>query len=176
MPGLWLLAPGSRGLWLLQPEQNPPIQREHGPLLSPLKPMKKHLMQLQAGTTVRRKQAPVQLCQRVTELFFFKGSLPNTVPWYGWSKHEEPFLSCEPHSAAHPETECLWYLPKYSTPERGRLEALGVRCHSLNSFKVSKPKVLQLWLQKKAVRNYLFLWLDLTCASRRSPGKPVSSM
>lgn len=55
-PGLWLLAPGSQGLWLLQPEQNPPIQREHGPLLLPLRPMKKHLMQLQAGTTVKRKQ------------------------------------------------------------------------------------------------------------------------
>lgn len=131
MPGLWLLAPGSRGLWLLQPEQNPPIQREHGPLLSLLKPMKKHLMQLQAGTTVKRKWAPVQLCQRLTELEpFLKDHCPLYLGMGEVSMKNHSWAAS--HTAQHIQRQdvCRTF-PNTQHLREKDMEALEV--HSLNN-------------------------------------------
>lgn len=51
-------------------------------------------------------------------LNLFNGLFPEPLPWRGWRKRQEPFLSYEPCSAARPETGHLWYLPIYSTPEK----------------------------------------------------------
>lgn len=118
MPGLLLLAPGSWVLWLLLPEQTLPARKELRPLLSQLGPMRKRWRRQPAETITRRKQAHFTfLFCSVTKKIF---SLNLLWPWYGWSRHEEPSLSYEPHTAAHPETKHLWYLPICSKPGRGR--------------------------------------------------------
>lgn len=50
---------------------------------------------------------------------------------------EEPFLSYEPHSAAHPETERLLFLPIYSTPDReSKLENYKIKTYLIINNKI----------------------------------------
>lgn len=134
MPGLWLLAPGNQVFWQLPPEENFPIEKEPGPAFSLLVPMKKCLKQLKSGSTGKertKEKTQIYINDNSFRNAFiggwtcWPGSFLSFVPLCEWSKHEELFLSCEPHSAAHPETGCWWCLPRYLTPTRDEKKNTG---------------------------------------------------